>query len=741
MKTVDRLPAYITRLLTDSRRVTKSDIRAGNTAFVALRTKVGDGHRYIESLYDMGLRTFIVNNDFLPAEDYFDEDTVFVTSDTNTLDFIIAEAGKRLSASRAKQIVITGSHGKTTAKELLYKAMLKAGIKVRRSPRTWNSAMGMTLGVFDCLEGDPEVIITESAIDAPGQAARVKPLLRPEIGIITSITDEHDEAFDSHADKVAEKVALVSGAKTIYYVDTDDELTRQLAALNDCEVIAASSISEIVERISGQECPPVDFSTKVEIRQIPDRGIMVIDSFTNDIESLPLSVALACQRRNKAGLTVFLGDFEGDREKAKGHIAENNGEVYFFDKHDSHFIHTLHRDDFNGKLLLIKGGTDELITFFDEARHDTSLQIDLDALSHNYNVYRRLLPARTGLIGMVKADAYGHGALEVAKTLQNLGADYLAVAVVDEAVTLRRSGITMPIIVLNPITNRFEALVQYGLEPTIFSIEELKCVEHGVKPYVRQRIPVHIKLDTGMHRVGFSEEDIPELAERLNASSVLMPSTIFSHLATADCRDKDESTHAQLKLFEGMAAKLSSSLNTTPKRHILNTAGIAVHADIAPRYELARLGIGLYGISPVKEGHDKSLRPVAVLTTTIIALHHYPEGTSIGYGGNAITKRPTTIATLPIGYADGIDRRLGNGRTELFINGIPCPTFGNICMDLMMIDVTEAVKSGAKVEIGSEVEIFGRHRSVADLAGTLGTIPYEILTDISPRVRRTYHFR
>lgn len=742
---MEKLPSNITNIVTDSRSVSASDIRRGDTAFVALRTAVGDGHRFVRPLYERGLRTFVVN-----STAGFDDlvDAVFVETG-DTLDFLIGTAAERLSATKIRQIVVTGSHRKTTTKEVVTAALRRGGVRVARSPRTWNSAMGVALSIIDNVAHNPEVIVTEVGIDAPGQAARVAPMLHPEVGVLTRMSDEHDEAFESHADKIAEKIALVSGASTIIYDPTDVETSRQLALLKkkrpELRLVETRTPAEVVAAIVGVDVTEVDtlegMSTRTETRRAPGDCVIFIDDYTNDIDSLGHTLDLACRRRPSGyAMHVFLIDFdEKDRDKAEAMLVDREAQAHFVE--GVHSTEGLVRDDYAGALIVVKGGTAEarkrLTTFFDAARHDTMLEVDLDALVHNYNYYRSLLPRNTGIVGMVKASAYGLGALEVAKTLQAHGAAYLAVAVVDEGVALRCAGVTMPVIVLNPITNNFQALVDYRLEPTVFSIDELDRVSAGVAPYLAKDevLPIHIKLDTGMHRLGFLESDIEPLAEAVKRTPSVRVRTIFSHLATADCPDLTSYTKLQVDRYERMSSALIAALgNTTIRRHLLNTAGISTLGRTAAAYDMARLGIGLYGVSAVGGDETRRLRPVASLVSTVISLKHWPAGTPIGYGCRGVTTRDAVIATIPIGYADGIDRRLGNGAMRVIVRGVECPTIGNICMDLMMVDVTDAVG----VSVGDRVEIFGTTARVERLADTLGTIPYELLVSVSERVCRTY---
>ena len=736
MKILSALPEYIKYLATDSRRITPSRIAENQTAFVALKTRVGDGNLYIKELYEKGLRCFVAD-----SADHFETltDATFVVTPEGTLDFLIAEAGRRLSQSGVKQIVVTGSKRKTTVKELIFEVLREEGVKVARSPRTWNSAMGVALSLFENLALNPETVITEVGIDAPEQARRIKPMTIPEIGVITGVNDEHDENFKSHAEKIAEKVAIVAQAKKIVYINDDAELDRQIRQLNHQNAVAVDSIAELVSDVTGKVCPTINISTRIDTRQAPGDCVLFIDSFSNDAESLPLSVSLASERRSGRKLTAFLGDFQGDRNFARQLIEEIGGEVFFFDRNDADFVSSLNRHDFRHRLLLMKGATAELINFFDEARHDTTLHVDLDAIVHNFNEYRRLLGPGKGLVAMVKADAYGLGALEVAKTLQTHGAAYLAVAVIDEGVALRKAGVTMPIIVLNPITNRFDALIEHNLEATVFSFEQHSRIEQGIRPYIREdKLPVHLKFDTGMHRVGFSADDLDSVAEKLSSSSLLRPVSIFSHLATADCPDKGTYMQRQLESFDKIVEKIRKVFPDI-RTHILNTAGMEKCRDLRGD-SMARLGIGLYGFSPTGLLENR-LQPVATLVTTIINLQELPSGSTVGYGCIGRVDKDSVIATLPIGYADGIDRRLGNGAISFSIDGFLCPTLGNVCMDLLMIDVTEAINSGKKVEVGTQVEIFGKEIPVETHAQCLETIPYEILTSISPRVRRSYHSR
>lgn len=769
----------ITFLTTDSRNVTDP----GATAFAAVRTGVNDGHRYIPELFDKGVRVFIVDHldDELKALDA----SYIVVPDVEKALHRIAYARIR---GCEEGIIVTGSHGKTKTKELIYRAMLNHG-DTRRSPRSWNSAIGVPLAIWDMTiaEGMPDHIITEVAIDGPDQGTKMAGLLSGShhIGVITPITDEHDEAFICHADKVKEKVDIVRNCRQIVFADTDPELRRQLEQLSGVELHAVSRPNpgsrypSIYHALADNVCSlfdmPYTSSQLLMMEELVDmrrritaagNGNNIIrDLFTPDYRSLSdalmffrrhsnpdrhkvliMGDLLTTDRSDNACLGLYMRAisqarlfgvdeivFTGcDASKISTLLPDTSGVVFA----DNALITAIeagrawHDSDI---LVFGEGSVSPYLNALESADHDTVLEVDLDALIHNYNYYRHLVKPGTGIIAMVKASGYGVGAVETGKTLQDQGAAYLAVAVVDEGIALRDAGVTMPVMVLNPITNRHRSLFTHRLEPAVFSLGELHTLRveaagTGVKDY-----PIHIKIDTGMHRVGFIEEDIELLAKVLGEQNELRVVSVFTHLATADCLDMDDYTEGQIATFARAASRLEELLGYKIKRHYLNTAGMMRFADEGD-YDMARLGIGLYGISPYGGPEAESLQPVAALRTRIISLKHWPAGTPVGYGCRGVTSRDSVIATIPIGYADGINRHLGRGNAGFIVKDVYCPTIGNICMDQCMIDVTDV--DGVKV--GDRVEVFGHRQPVERLAEALDTIPYEILTSVGPRVKRTY---
>ena len=356
------------------------------------------------------------------------------------------------------------------------------------------------------------------------------------------------------------------------------------------------------------------------------------------------------------------------------------------------------------------------------------LELSLPACTRNYRYFRSLLEAETKLLVLVKANAYGHGAVEFASLMQQAGADYLAVALPLEGVELRRAGISLPILVLTAGTDFFEEMIQYNLEPSIPNLESLKALVAVLEARGVKDFPIHIKLDTGMHRLGFMTGELPALFDYLKSCSAVRVKSTFSHLAVAEDPEQDEFTLGQIEMFRRNATALGEALGYKPMWHILNSAGI----ERFPQYQfdMVRLGIGIYGISALPSVH---LAPVASLKVKILQIKELgPEDGTIGYGRwGHIAPTGTKIATIPCGYADGLDRHLGRGNASFSVNGHRAPTIGNICMDMCMLDVT-----GIDCAVGDTVTIFGADPTVSELAQILGTIPYEILTSVPRRIER-----
>ena len=409
------------------------------------------------------------------------------------------------------------------------------------------------------------------------------------------------------------------------------------------------------------------------------------------------------------------------------------GEKYFF--HDvTSFIHSKVFESLNDEVILIKGarrfGFDNITELLVQKVHETILEVNLSNVVKNLNFYRSFMRPETKLVCMIKADAYGAGAVEIAKTLQDHRVDYLAVAVADEGVTLRKNGITSNIMIMNPEMSAFKTMFDYDLEPEVYSFRLLDALVREAQKEGISNFPVHIKLDTGMHRLGFDpNRDMPELIDRLQHQSAIVPRSVFSHFVGSDSDSFDEFSAHQFELFDRGSSQLCAAFPHKILRHIDNSAGIKHFPE--RQLDMCRLGLGLYGY----DSRDNSMiNNVTTLKTTILQIHDVPADETVGYSRRGKLSRNSRIAAIPIGYADGLNRHLGNRHGFCLVNGKKAEYVGNICMDVAMIDVTDI-----DCAEGDQVVIFGEELPVTTLSDAIDTIPYEVLTGISNRVKRVYY--
>lgn len=598
----------IRRLLTDSRELNSEP---SATLFFALKTDKRDGAMFIPDLYQKGVRAFVVQKD---------SNVVSQTADMQDAAFIVVEdcldalqnlaAYKRSLYPTVPVIGITGSNGKTVVKEWLYQ-LLRADYpegSIVRSPRSYNSQIGVPLSVWQMNE-NTRLAIFEAGISQPHEMERLERIIKPTIGVVTYIGEEHGENFADIEEKRAEKMLLFKDSQIVIEDPTHQNLRTCTAVLR------------------------------------------------------------------------YLGYAEEEIQK---------------------------------RLL--------------EKTHETVMEINLDALTDNVRYFRSLLKPETKLVCMVKAFAYGAGHVEVSRCLQARQlADYLAVAVADEAAELRQAGINLPIIIMDPEESALKTIIENNAEPNIYSFGALENFCRLVEQEGLENYPIHIKIDSGMHRLGFELQDMERLCSLLRSQKSVRVTSVFSHLAAADEDRWHDFTLEQIKRFTLCADELSKNLPYHINRHILNTPGIERFTDF--QFDMCRLGIGMYGFS----FHGASMRNVCTLKTTLLSIKTITSGESIGYGRHTFLAENRQIGVIPIGYADGFDRRFGNYNGEVVVRGKRCPVVGNVCMDLAMIDVT-----GTDAQVGDEVVIFGDQLTIEELANRLGTIPYEILTSVSRRVKRVY---
>ena len=545
------------------------------------------------------------------------------------------------------------------------------------------------------------------------------------------------------------------GQYTIPFID-DASIENSITCFSAALTVFTGDIQVLCERMSRLE----QVAMRLEVKDGKNGCTLINDSYNSDVQSLDIALDFMSRRpeTKKQHRTLILSDILQSGETPRSlysrvsQMAASRGiekvigvgeeltacegyfpmEHYMFRTTDA-LIHSEVFGKLRNEFILIKGARhfrfDKVSDLLTLKVHQTILEVNLNALVNNVRYYRHFMKPETKMVCMVKASGYGVGSLETSKTLQDNGVDYLAVAVADEGADLREAGITANIMIMNPETTSFKMLFDYSLEPEVFSFDLLEQLIYAAEKEGITNFPIHIKLDTGMHRLGFNpEKDMPRLIERLSRQTALVPCSVFSHFVGSDGDEFDAFSHRQFALFDQASRQLQAAYSHKIIRHICNSAGI----EHFPEYHLdmVRLGLGLYGIN-ARNNHI--LNNVATLKTTILQIREVPKGDSIGYSRRTVLERDSRIAAIPIGYADGLNRHLGNRGCYCLVNGQKADYVGNICMDVCMLDVTDI-----DCKEGDQVEIFGDHLPVTVLSDALGTIPYEVLTGISNRVQRIY---
>ena len=587
-------------------------------------------------------------------------------------------------------------------------------------------------------------------------------------------------SLTSHPSPLTSISYIYKGTRASYEIPFFDEASLQCSFA--CAAVAlylGVTPDQLAERMPQLE--PV--AMRLEVKEGQHGCTLINDSYNSDINSLDIALDFMSRRANAttvpsgsaAGIptTLILSDIFQSGQSDADLYAEVNAlcmkrgvskligigpritsQHSTFNVQCSTFFATteafLHSDTFRSlhdEIILIKGarpfGFDRITEQLEQKVHETILEVNLNALVDNLNFYRSFLKPETKLVCMVKADAYGAGAVEVAKTLQEHRVDYLAVAVADEGVTLRHNGITQNIMIMNPEMTAFKTMFDYDLEPEVYSFRLMDALIHAAEQQGITGWPVHIKLDTGMHRLGFDpEKDIDEVIRRLKGQNAIIPRSVFSHFVGSDSDDFDNFSAMQFQKFDVASKKLQAAFKHKILRHMDNSAAIQHFPE--RQLDMCRLGLGLYGYDPrattpacpavVPAGSPAVLRPVSTLKTTILQLRRVPKEETVGYSRKGVLTRDSLIAAIPIGYADGLNRHLGRGACYCLVNGQKAPYVGNICMDVAMIDVTDI----PDVHEGDTVEIFGDHLPASVLSDVLQTIPYEVLTSVSNRVKKVY---
>jgi alanine racemase len=628
---------------------------------------------------------------------------------------------------------------------------------------------------------DAEVIVYPSDDDTVSRCVRRSQYQGERIGW-SRFSEKAPMFVKTEGCHVAYKYKDVEGNYEIPFIDEasiENSITCATVAL-----YLGLTPEQIAERMARLE--PIAMRLEVKEGQ---RGLTLInDSYNNDVNSLDIALDFMNRRPEQEGKrkTLILSDiyqsgespaelyrevselmqkrgidrFIGIGPEITSQAAQITvGHKWFFDDVEQFLQSSLLRSMHN-EIVLLKGarafGFERITEMLEQKVHETILEVDLNAVVNNLNHFRSLMKPETKMVCMIKADAYGAGAIEVAKTLQEHRVDYLAVATADEGAELRRAGITQNIIVMNPEMSSFKTLFDNDLEPEVYSFRIMDALIRAARAQGITGWPVHIKLDTGMHRLGFGayesnganranespespespeSQEITELIARLKTQQAIIPRSVFSHFVGSDSDDFDKFSALQFERFDKASQQLQAAFSHKILRHIDNSAGIEHFPE--RQLDMCRLGIGLYGVEPYNHVSlnplPSTLLPVSTLKTTILQIRNVPKDETVGYSRKGVLTRDSRIAAIPIGYADGLDRHLGNRHGYCIVNGQKAEYVGNICMDVALIDVTDI-----PCEEGDQVEIFGKQLPVTVLSNILETIPYEVLTSVSNRVKRVY---
>ncbi|MFM8911641.1 MAG: bifunctional UDP-N-acetylmuramoyl-tripeptide:D-alanyl-D-alanine ligase/alanine racemase [Flammeovirgaceae bacterium] len=779
-------------LLTDSRK----SVVADGSVFFAIAGQRHDGHAHLHELYQMGVRQFVVER----STDVQALPLANVLQVNSCIEAIQQLAIHHRQQFSVPVIGITGSNAKTIIKEWLYQ-MLSPDRSVVKNPGSYNSQLGVPLSVWQ-LQAHHQWGIFEAGISKANEMARLEQIIQPTIGIFTNIGTAHDEGFASRQEKIAEKLKLFKNVKTLIYCIDHQTIHQQVQAsklpaltwgsspgadikinaigtkyhvhYRDAEFELALPFHDAASIENAWHCTatllhlgyaPNDIqqrlyhlksvAMRLELKQGINHCQLIDDTYNNDLAGLRISLDfLASQQKKKK--TLILSDIlqSGltDKELATkiaalvlssnvnrligiGEKLKTNANCFptnslFFDSTDS-FLASRAWETFDSEMILVKGARpfqfEKIVRVLQRKIHGTVMEIDLNKMVHNLNFFKLKLKPGVKLMAMVKAFAYGSGSEEVANLLQYHQVDYLGVAYADEGVDLRKNNIALPIMVMNPAEESYHHLLDHWLEPVMYNLKMLASFLDFVGD---QPATIHIETDTGMHRLGFEQEDVAEIVSMLQSKPNVKVASVFSHLAGADESLHDGFSQQQFHRYQQFYESLTQPLNIKPLRHILNSPGILRLPDL--QMDMVRLGIGLYGVNPTEEAFSQ-LQPVATLKTVVSQVRTIKKGETIGYGRKGVAEKDIQLATIAIGYADGFSRGFSQGKGAVLVRGQRAAVVGNVCMDMTMVDV-----SGLGAREGDEVVIFGEGLPIHEVAQRLGTIPYEILTNTSERVKRVF---
>lgn len=743
--------SIIQRVVYDTRKISVT----GETVFFALAGKFRDGLSYIEDAYAKGIRLFVISGRKDVASLYPDATFFIVDSPISALQSL---AKFHRSHFTLPVFIITGSVGKTMVKEWLYH-LLSTTKKIVRSPKSFNSQLGVALSLLEINETH-EMAFIEAGISEPNDMQSLVEMIQPTYGIFTAFGRAHAHNFASKEAHLSEKLqAFFSCKKTwvsndislnenelnsIHGEETDPNSTKELVdnipftdAVSKRNLALVLSVAKNFVSDSRLLQERIKTLPRLALRMETFEGInqttIINDSYNLDmdalVQSLEYQLSISSDKKRIA-IIATTGFTETQITEVKALVATFHLDaVYYLDNETEVPI-----SEISHATVLLKGTRSaqlqKLVRLFQLKKHKTTLEIDLSAVKHNVDVYRSYIPPTCLVLAMVKASSYGSGAVKMAQYLQKIGINYLGVAYADEGVELRKHGITLPILVMNAEEDGFDDIISYQLEPAIYSF---KMLDDFIKVLIREGIenyPVHLKFDTGMRRLGFEERDLDELISILQTQPEIKLQSVYSHLADADNAADATFTLLQIMRFSAIIRYLDTVISYPYMKHLANSEAVANFPSI--HLDMVRLGIGMFGYSSNAQ-IQQALQSVISWKSVVTQVKSIEAGESVGYGCNFVAQQPMKIAVIPVGYADGFRRMLSNGAGSVVINREFCPVVGNVCMDMIMVDVTSV-----NVKEGDAVEIIGEHQSLSSFALKMHTIPYEVLTSISSRVHRVY---
>jgi alanine racemase len=728
----------IQEVVYDSRKINPSP----GLVFFALTGAFRDGHNFISNAYEKGVRIFVVQK--APKNQWLDASFIIVDNALLGLQMLAGHYRKQLNYPI---LAIAGSLGKTTVKEWLYH-LLAGKLEVFRSPKSYNSQLGVALSILQ-LPRKADLAIIEVAATKPGEMKVLAEMLRPTQGVLTNLLPTHANEFKDFREYSREICSMFDEVEWLITSEENDclsELSCKLVNIQTEQELEAFipfqdeiSIQESKLAIAAaQEWTDIEeerikslphLAMRLETFEGNDGSLIINDTYTMDTEAFKSSLSYQLSISGSKHRIVLIGIEDDNVEKT----ADIRNLCQQFDVDEVHF---LSKDEertlaLKNAVVLVKGARfmQRVANRLKLKQHKTHLSYNLSALKHNLNQYKNSLHAGTSMLAMVKAQSYGAGLTTMAQFLEKQGIHYFGVAYSDEGKELRKSGIKTPILVMNAEEEGMETCVEYDLEPAIYDFNQLDELLKVLIAQEKTAFPIHIKMDTGMKRLGFYADEAQQLIEVLSAQPEVRVKSVYSHLAEAD-EAASPFTHNQIAQFEEICQQFESYLSYPFLRHILNSEGIAHYPNA--QFDMVRIGIGLFGLSS-NRSFEQRLKPVIHWTSSISQVKTIRPGESVGYGRSFVASKEMRVAIIPIGYADGFKRNLSNGVGAVFIQDQRCPVVGRVCMDMIIVDLGDV-----KIEANTKVEIIGKNQGLAAFAKDCQTIPYEILTSISPRVHRSY---